>query len=75
MHVKGKNLRVVEWHRSYTNVSAQNGAWPLERGQNYVNLCKRRESQRDGMAQKLYECIGARLCMAIGEVAKLSKFR
>ena len=33
--------------------SAQDGAWPLRRGQNYVNLCKRKETEGSGMAQKL----------------------
>ena len=52
-YVERRNLKALEWLGSYTKQSAQYGAWPLGREQNYVNLCKRRESEGSGMAQKL----------------------
>ena len=38
---------------------ALEGLWPLGRGQNCVNPCKRGDSGGSGVAQKLLELIGA----------------
>ena len=32
-----------------------------------MNMYKKKESEGAGMAQKLYECIGEKLCMATGD--------
>ena len=40
------------------SIGALERLWPLERGQNYVNICKSEEYGGFGVAQKLLESIG-----------------
>ena len=39
-------------------ITALKRPWPLRRGQNYVNICKRKESGGSGVAQKVIRING-----------------